>query len=236
MLASQQEAQTFSEVFLVLPYSAWKATVQASYAAVFGKLLSCFKVGTECISTKPGMRSPCFRERERERESEQERERESESQRVERVERVRQREGERETESELHGLRLGTARKAMKSNPVQIRQITPMGFQPSRTATRSVSPPVVRFAWTLKGKQPASSGHEIGPRISIAFLLGAEDRAGKSPGTEPLKSSNRIQPPYCGHVCRALGIHMALPNLKKLCIRTYIHTYIRTCMHTCPQA
>jgi len=123
MLASQQEAQTFSEVFLVLPYSAWKATVQASYAAVFGKLLSCFKVGTECISTKPGMRSPCFRERERERESEQERERESESQRVERVERVervRQREGERETESELHGLRLGTARKAMKSNPVQI--------------------------------------------------------------------------------------------------------------------
>ena len=46
--------------------------------------------------------------------------RERESQRVERVERVRQREGERETESELHGPRLGTARKAMKSNPVQI--------------------------------------------------------------------------------------------------------------------
>ena len=94
MLASQQEAQTFSEVFLVLPYSAWKATVQASYAAVFGKLLSCFKVGTECISTKPGMRSPCFRERERERESEQERERESES-RESQTERGRERDRER---------------------------------------------------------------------------------------------------------------------------------------------
>ena len=90
---------------------------------VFQRSLECAAPVSESESER-GRASKREREGQRVRESESQRVRESESQRVERVERVRQREGERErqreTESELHGLRLGTARKAMKSNPVQI--------------------------------------------------------------------------------------------------------------------
>ena len=114
---------------------------------------------------------------------ERERDRERERLRV----RGRERERERDREGELHAPCLEPEREAMKSSPVQLRQITPMGFQPSRMAAHSAPPPVVKFSWTPRGKQRASAGHEIGPRISIAFLLGAEDRAGKNPGTNPHK-------------------------------------------------
>ena len=70
----------------------------------------------EAWNAQPLFQRARAREGERARERERVRESESRESRESQTERGR----ERETESELHGLRLGTARKAMKSNPVQI--------------------------------------------------------------------------------------------------------------------